>query len=268
MKTFLSSFELKNILLFTVLDSVFLALLYFAATGFNSFLNNKAQLLLGVSSAEQFQNQIITNPSIALTSLSSIKSVLFTAIGGAIFLTIALLLLFSLTQALIWNKLVKKTFSIKHYWKWNLLHLSLMIFIAFYLIIVLILTFLQKIILGSIENLSVVGFIGDFLNMILILIFLFFMFTVYFNFTKKYQVWESIGQSFHLLNSKMKQLWKPFLFIMGVVLLLSIINFFLQKMFPYQYNVMIVLSIILFLIFISWLRIYWVEVLSTDSNTF
>ncbi len=248
-----ASLKEKIVLKLFVMDSIFVLFFYFATNLFGSLIIKQTVALTGGRTVDQIQQLILNNPEQAQAVVGNIKLFLFTFFGGVILILVSSYLLFSLSRFIIWNKLLNKKFDKKRYWKWNLLQLLLLGLFIVYLPIV----FVSKLLINFlIEGMpaKINTFLNLTSNLLLMLVFVTFVFLVYYSFTKKYQVWNSVADVFALVKKKWTKLWKYFLLVLGTGLLLNLILMLLQ---PVLTN--IVLNIAIFLLFLSWARAFLVK---------
>ncbi|GAF84563.1 unnamed protein product [marine sediment metagenome] len=206
---------------------------------------------------EQLQQMLLSmDPGQAEAFLSNIKGFVITFVLGLIVILVGGLLLYSLSRKLIWDYLLEKKFNKKTYWRWNLLNLALIIplliyFFAFGLV---------RLILGYLVSLFksqvVSAVFYDLVNLFFLFILVIFVFLVYYFFTEKYKVWESIGSAFNLIKTKWKDIQPMFLLIVGTAVVLSVVLWPIGKLFAYQQGVLIGINIVVSLLFIAWMRIY------------
>ena len=98
------------------------------------------------------------------------------------------------------------------------------------------------------------------INAFFVLLFTVFVFLAYYSFANKNKVWESVGNTFHLIKKHCSKLWKMFLFIVFTGLIISIISFYIEKqLFLQPLWITTSVSIGILLLFLSWMRLYLVK---------
>jgi len=133
LQQYIDSFKVKKVFWVTFLTD----LIFFGAVGlifsqFSTYLQHKSVEIMAGRTPEQIQQLILSAPEQALPFLEQLKSFLFVSVGTLALLVILTFLLFSLEQAFIWNTLQQKKVTSKTYWRWNLLHLGLIIPLLLY----------------------------------------------------------------------------------------------------------------------------------------
>lgn len=203
---------------------------------------------------EQISQMLLTQaPEQLQLLLSQIMTLALFLIFGLLFLVLAFLFLFSFKEAFIWNLVAKKELTCRRYWRWNGLNLMLFIFLLIFVIFSLLLNLGVSLLDKTISQIVL---------FFLILIFLFFAFIVYIEFVKRYKVFESIGNAFGLIRKSIKKLGFAYLFSLIIILILSLIVLLFNKFIPYL--LMMIITLIIWFIFITWLRFYLFKILEHD----
>lgn len=255
MKNYLNSFKNKNILITIIPDTIIVILFYFLFTGFFGLIQTQIENISGGLPPEQIQQLLLAGTTEqAQQLLTQMQTLVYSfIIVGVLFLAITLLT-FSFSRAWIWNKILKHRLSKKNFWKWVGLHIALLIPIIFYIIIIVFLRAITAAIFGfSQQGLYIAQGI---LSILLVTIFLIYLFLVYKSFTEKYKVWESIGHGFHLIKVNFKKLSKTFSFTILTLIVLNFLLLLINKLFFVQFQLITVLQVIIFLFFVSWMRLY------------
>ncbi|HLC81479.1 MAG TPA: hypothetical protein VJH68_02375 [Candidatus Nanoarchaeia archaeon] len=251
MITFLRSFRWhKDLWKPFLLDSVTILLIAYLWLGLGRWLNSKAYVLSQGRGLEELKRVLITNPESAQAFVANLKWFLVILIGGTLAAIILTLLLFSLSQALIWPA----KFNKKRYWKWNSLNLILLLLLVPYLLLNLAANFMVNLAAAS-------ALIRAAVNGFFLILFLFFLFIVYPTFASTYRIGESISHSLKLFKNKFRVYAKAFLvvFAAGIVLSLAL-NFFYKKFYwlvsgwGKLTSNLIFLGI--FLAYLAWMRFY------------
>jgi len=260
LKSYLNSFKEQKIIRIFLIDFVFFTTIYLLAQGFNYFLQKKSAIFQG-RTANEIQQLILSAPQEAQIILTQLKSFMILFFIGLIFLIVFTVLFYSLTRAYLWNYLLKNKLTKKNYWKWNILVIVLIIPFIIYFFIALVIKLIITQLLFFINNQVVIQIINNYLILILFVIYLIFIFLSYYVFTKKYNVWESLGEAFQLIKIKFKELKIIFLFSLLNLFVISVILFLLTYFLKYQQMLLLFFNLILFLLFLAWLRVYLVKVL-------
>jgi len=256
LKTYLHSFKpSKKMLYLFLIDMVLVGILLGALLFFNGFLNSQAEALTGGKPVDEFKAGLLSaSEGQAKEVLGQVKVLALSLFLGGALLLIFSLLIFSYSTKLSWELLLSK-FSWKTYWRWNGLTIVLTLFAGLWALVYLGFFFLIRVVFSA-DHFLVLWFLR-LLGLIFILLFLLLAFLVNYSFVHKYRVWESLGEGFHLLKKFFPQ---PFLLITATCVLMSIITFLLGKLTSQEliYNL---ISGILFLLFLAWMRIYLVKII-------
>jgi len=255
-KNYLHSFKLKKehwYTLFVDLGFVGAMVLLFYFLG--DMLKEKAELISQGKTTEQIQQMLLSSPEQAEVFLASLKGFVLTFAIGAGIILIGGLLIYSLSRKLIWDHLLKKKFNRKFYWKWNSLNLVLIVLAVIYLFA----SGLVRLVLGYLFSLfksqAVLEMFYNLSNMFFLFLFVIFIFLVYYSFSNKYKVWESIGHAFHLIKTK-KELRPVFLLVPLTAMILALVLWPLGNKFVNQQNILIGINIAVSLLFLAWIRVY------------
>lgn len=251
---FFYSFVDKRIAQYALLDGLFIISLYFLFTTFGEYIKTKSQSLQGFD----VQSMMAGAPEQAAAYLSGLKAFLIVFVIGLILLLLFTWLFYSLTQGLIWSDLTHKKFTKKFFVRFAFLQL---IFCIPFLILTLIISLLKSLITTILNSISTSPFIttlGQIIVLSLIIALLLIAFGVYLRFTLMEKIWQSIGEGFALLGKKNRPIgitllqgWALFVIISVVLLGLGYIT--------KSVAVLTILSIILYLCALAWLRIRFVE---------
>ena len=270
LQQYIDSFKVKKVFWVTFLTD----LIFFGAVGlifsqFSTYLQNRSIEIMAGRTPEQIQQLILSAPEQALPFLEQLKSFLFVSVGTLALLVILTFLLFSLEQAFIWNTLQQKKVTSKTYWRWNLLHLGLIIPLLLYGLgagIVKLGTSSLFQWLGNLnpafyfQNAALVDEIILILNtavsFILVLFVLLILFLIYYTFTEKYKVWGSIGEGLSKLKPQWSRWWRMImLMVMTAVIVTAIAIPVRQVLFLYPLWESI-LNFTVSILFLSWVRTY------------
>jgi len=250
------SFKLKKEQWYPFLvDSVFLFLFTWAVVFFSNLITSKAYLISQGKTADQLKQMLLSMEIDKATAfLSGLKSFFLTFIIGLIVIVIGSLLLFSLSRKLIWTYLLKKKTP---YWKWNGLNLVLIIQVIIFLLIFGVLRILLGTIFTLFKSQIVLDIFYALFSLFTGIILVLYLFLVYFSFTEKYAVWNSIGQAFHLIKVKWSNLWPAFLLILATFGILSLLLWPLNYWLVSYKTLLLILNTLLTLFFLAWARVYW-----------
>lgn len=267
-RQYLHSFKLKADFWYTFLAETITAIvLGFLFLGFGKLLNSRAYAISGGRSLEEFQQYLLSGSlDVSQQFLFDVRLFALLLVIGSLLLIMVSLFLFSLSQSLIWSRLCGRSWSKKRYWRWNLITFLLaLIILPFFLVFLIVRVIVSLIPVGGDVFQAVVS---PSLSLIFAVLFLFFLILAYFSFMQRYKAGESLGNVFHLLKVKWSSLWRSFFFTMITVVLLSVILYFFQKFFllyrPEWQRTLV--SLFLFLLFLSWMRMYLVNILK-DEHT-
>jgi len=217
-KEFLRTFRFKsNFLYILFYDLLFYGVIVPLFSLF-SFLMNKKMVAVDPSILSNFNPSSLTNVTAAQTqqmqlALQSLQGFMYTLIIGIILLIIIGLLVFTLTRTLIWNHLLKKKFDIKKYLKFNLLNLLLaLLAVILYVIIRIIAPFIINPLIRISFNFAL--FVSATLFLLIFIAVIYFVSLVFFNYTKKEEVFGSISKTFKLIKTIFHKIYISYLFIL------------------------------------------------------
>jgi hypothetical protein len=255
-KTLLKSFKLSNKLKITFLiELVFMTIIVSLASLFNWLLTVKSNTFSNGQTPEQVKLLFASmGPDQMNSFVNQLQSYLYFLIIGFIIIAVTTLILFSLSRAMIWSKLLKNKLSIKNWKRWVLLNIAILVPILLFLIIYAIVKIMINLIITSvITNNNALLIVNLVINYALFLFLLIFIFLVFYSFAKDQKVWQSIGHSFSLIK---KTFWKYYLFVLIVSLLMNVIGYLISLLIA-----SLIINMILLVLFISWARVYLVKVL-------
>lgn len=236
---------------------------------FNSAVQAQSIVVMQGKTAEQIKEMIASSAVESTPFMHNLTSFLIFVIGGIILLSLLTFLAFSLTQAAIWNHLLGKKLTGKNYWRWNLLHLTLIIPLLFYLVIFLVF----KLIFGSLFKFiislfstfyfqhislmsSVLKILNNMVTFYLIVILFLFVFLIYFRFTQEYKVWFSIGEGFALFKKHFKAFFRVAFYGFFVMLIAGLLVIPIQ-LYILEPFLAIGLQLVIVFGYLAWLRIYF-----------
>ena len=260
LKNYFNSFKLKKEHRFTLLvDGLFLLIMSVGLYLFNILITQRAYLISGGKSTADIKQMLLSmDPVRAQAFLATLKSFMFLFTMGSIILIVGGLFLYSFTRQRIWNYLTKHK---SKYWKWNVLNLVLILPLLIYLILFGLVKLVFTSLFHSIKNLWLASFLNSLVSLFFLMLFVIFIFLVYYNFSKTYEAWNSIGQAFGILKKKWSRIWPLFLFGISTSLLLSVLFWPISKIFAtysvstayWLYGIFGGIATFLFMV---WLRIY------------
>ena len=254
----LSSFKNKKILPVFLIDIIFIGVVLFLSYSYSKVVEAK---YLAIGKTQEELQQILLAASEELVKLAPIlQSFLLILLLGGLLLIVVLFILYSFSRAKIWNKLLNKELTKKNFWKWNSLNLLLILILLVYIIPVAVVKFITGNIFNLINNPTIVLYLDNIINSLLTLFFLGFVYLIYYNFTRKYLVWSSIGDSFNMLKSKWSSFYKLLLVFIVVNSILSLIFYYPIKIYS-ESLVIIIINFILIILVFSWFKTYFVSTL-------
>jgi len=241
-KDFADSFKPKISWLYIILfDLLFYGITVLLVKGVGSYLAGKSNAInlpviedLTALTAEQVQ-----------PIASQVQSLVISTILLSILIFVVILGTWSLSRGLIYSILLKKEFNKKSFKKFILLNLFL------FVVITIILTFFTAI--GLILQELVLSY--RYVFYLVFLVIAYYLSINYIIFTKHNKVFESIGKALEFGTKNMPKLLIPCLLILIVSLILTNIQPFLGiplAIAPF-------VSLIVFVIFMAWARIYFVH---------
>lgn len=253
-KEYFNSFKFNKLHLYTFLVDFatfwIIALFFFLYT---SLIKTKTESLLQGGTIDNLQQFLLTAPVAQVQQFSvAMREYVFLFFGGLIVLIALTLLIISLSRALIWHKIKQK--KLAKFWKWNSLHLAFLIPLIPYLLIFLIIKLIVMAFIKTSPMLSLI--IGSLLNIIALLLFLYFAFFSYSHFTKHNQVFSAMGNAFKLFRKRYLKITKTLLFAIVTASIITVILYPIGLQLQYQPRILQIISMFFTFAFLSWLRLY------------
>jgi len=261
LKNYLNSFKPKKELGYTLLVEIIAIMailaLFLSLSGILTYQSNKISdgksveeiKALLLSGSEQYNQQFLQN----------IRGLVLTFAFGGITVLVAILFLFSLSQALVWYKLTQQKLTNKNYWRWNGLNLAVMVLLVVFILLYALIIFTLNTFLPA-TNTS--AWLLRILNILILMAILTIVFSIYYSFSQKYKVWESIGQGFYNLKKHWNKVWKVYLLSLITYVILQLLIYLIALPIvksTFTQNLMSGISFFLFLVFVSWMRNYVFE---------
>ena len=262
---YIQSFKVKEEFWYAyVIEAITVTLLTLLFVTFGRLLNSRAMAISGGKSVEELKAALIAGTVEANQAfLTNIKVFTFLLVLGTIVVVMVALLLWSLSQALVWAAVLKTSFSRKRYWRWNGLTLVVvLLIIPYFLSFALIKSLANLIIPSGYQQASFI--IGNSISFIFLMAYLLFLCGFSSVFAQRYKVWESLGHTFRLFKARWNSVWKMFLLALGTGLLLSVILAYMQRWAAW--NQFYLVQIAFFLLYFSWLRFYLVRVIHEPAS--
>ncbi len=258
---YLHSLKLNRNFWYTfILEAVALAAIILIILAFGNILTAKAYAISGGKSQDELKLMLLSGTEeTAKDFLTKIKTFTVLFVGGGILLILILLMLFSLAQKSIWDKLTSQKFSWLNFWRWNMMMLLLILFFIIYILVYALFRLTINLLIpltGTAYTLT-----WQIINLFFLLVFLLFTLIILYSLAEKHKVWEGIGNTFHLIKSHWNKLWKAFLLSWVTIILLSLILWLLSKTLSlasifFSATAWTVITVAFFLAFVSWMRIY------------
>lgn len=226
---------------------------------FFSYITAKGAELTGGQTSDQLQNMILNSPTNQVATFASeLKTFIIIFIAGLLILLLVSSLFFVYTRKKIWGTLVE--IKSVPFSRWFGLQVLVSVFAILYGLVVAIFRTGVTIVLNSAGQ-NAIAIITAIISVIFLLIFLFFSFAVGYGLQKKGKVFEGISLGLSELFGNMRLVCGVFLFGL-VVLALITLFFYLGQSLTYVSSFTItVINITLFILYLSWLRWYFVKVI-------
>ena len=268
--TFIHSFRFSEKHWFSfVLDFVLVGLIVLLFSLWNNLAKSKYIALVGTTPPADFQQLLLSKaPDQLQIFVQQLQTFLIFFIIGFVLLLLFSWLLFSLDIAVVWNYLLNKPFHFRRYWRWNVLHLALILPVLVYFFLFI----LVKVILGvgfsALTTQSLVlQNIDQFVNFFAALFLLIVLSLIYYSFSTGYAVFQSIVAGFNLLQQHWKSLWRALLLMVVVAYVVSFIIWLLQRQFILSSTIMLGINIFISLLYLSWLRMYLLSLIHESPHS-
>lgn len=260
--TFKESFKFKKIFLkIFLIEAIFFSLIYFLWVLVTKFITYKNATFSPGQTTDQIKEFLVTAPPEELSVfLSHLKSYFFSVFGSFILFVVLAILLFALSQGLIWHLIKGKKLTLKHYSRWLGL---ISIFGFFFLATFFVYLFIKFIIILLIQShANWVSPVSQIMNLIYLLAVLFIFFLASYHLADSGKVFKSIGEGFMAIKHKFSGISWSYLFSLllavAMTLVLYLVFRYVLAVQPYVNYFNAVIS----LLFLAWLRLYLVKVLS------
>ncbi len=256
--------------------SFFLDLIYFSIVitlflRLGNYFQQKIYVLTGGRTTEEIQQLLSTSPDQLVPLLTQLKSLLIFFIGTILLSVLFTFLFYSFTQGRLWSYLLHKPFSLNHFWHWNLLHLVLIAPVLSYSVIAFMIKITWSFMVKSLITASptlyfqqslLLNWLQQALNngmsFMLMVFFLLILFLTYYHFIQKDKAWAAIGEALHSLRVYWSSLWRLQLLATVTGLILTAMIIPIRKFLIASPSWSLALDIIIFLLFLAWLRVYLV----------
>ncbi|MBW2981349.1 hypothetical protein KY343_00585 [Candidatus Woesearchaeota archaeon] len=258
-KLFINSFKLKsNFIYIALYDLLFYSVMILFIL-FSNILEKKSaaidpDILSKLTSAV---NVTAAQTQELQQMAQSMQSFIYFLIFGIIFLTIAALLIYTLSRTLIWNNLLEKKFDLKKYLKFNVLNIVFAVILGIILYIILRLRMSVMLFLVDI-SIDFALIVSSILFLIIFTAISYFSSLLYINYTLKPEIFNSFSRTFKLIKNKFQNISYSYLFIFITAILASLIAriFWLVPFQIQQYS-----NIVIVILFAAWMRIYILNVI-------
>lgn len=261
---YLHSFNVDRRFAYTLfVDALLVVLVVTLFLMLGNVLESRASAISGGKSPEELKTALLTGSiENSQAFLSNVKLFALVMVGSFIIIFLAVLFLTSLSRSLVWRRMLDQPFSFKRYWRWNLITLLLGCMAVIFVLLYVLVRILGNVLL-PLSNDTTYALVVQFLNGIFLISFLFIAGSIYYSFAQRYKVLESVAHGFSLLKVHWSNIWKAFLLVLLTGIILSFITYYFQKTFllyqPPWLNAII--SVVVLLLFISWLRLYLFSIL-------
>ncbi|MFC1734194.1 hypothetical protein ACFL6I_28150 [candidate division KSB1 bacterium] len=235
-------------LLIFAFDLVFFALMYPLIYLYGYFINRLIAPYMGLDVASLTSQ---STDQLAIYQQSLTNLIVFTVLL-TIALVLLLVLVWSVSRALIWTRLLARKMTFRYFGKFYLLNL---VWIA---ISTIVLVFFGTIFYASGSANKILGIITGIIFLIVFITLVYLMYILYYVFTKGDNlVWKSLKEAFVLGTMRCPKLTLPVVLVLGTV----VVSFatLLFKLLPKI--MMDVLSYVVFFGVFAWVKIYAVDVL-------
>ncbi len=268
-KNYLDSFKLTKIYWQTLLTDtsaiLFILLMWFSL---GTLLSSRVYEITAGKTVEEFKAYMLSGSLEAnqalLSSVKSFAVIFFVAVTLALILT---LVIASLSGMIVWEKLFQhKKFAWKRLAGWCGLILLLLLVALLYLLLFGFLRVLLNLFTAVVSNYAYL-LITRVIDYVVFLAFLVFTFFVFYSYSETGKVWQSVSHAFSLIGLRFSRLWKAFIFIAITGIVVGLLTSLAQRfMFSFPSWVFLLFSLCLFLLFLSWTRLYVLKVIGHGAE--
>jgi hypothetical protein len=244
LKLFLESFKFKKNFLYTIAyDALFFIIAILFIKLFGSILGRMSSNV-----DMSIINKAVLSPSpaqaeILKMTLTNAKAVVY-GLGIAIVLYLIIIIFaWSFSRGLIYSKLLNKKFNNRFYWKFLSLNL------VFYIPLLII----------SIAFVYVIKEIPQAIYILILVLLAIFYFLAlsYISFVKNNKIFKAIGNALEFGFTKIHKMLIPLIFILIMFVIMSLLTALI--IMNLSFSIKPYVSLFIFLIYLAWLRIYFVN---------
>lgn len=245
-----------------IIDAVTVLILCSLFLGYAAVLEQKAAAISAGRSVEQLKLELLAaDEGFNKQFLSNVRWFAAVFFAGSVVVVLLALIIFSYSRQILWRELCEKRKSWKLNWRWNGMILVMALFVLLYGLLILTLRLIINAFI-TVENETIYFLVMQGLNVLMLLGALIFLFTASYSFLQKGKVWEAVGNTFDLLRTRWSTVWKVFVLSIITGIILSALAFYIdQSLFLQPLWLRAVINGTIFLLFISWMRLYVVNTL-------
>ncbi len=254
--TFFNSFTKKRILTTLLYDTLSFGAIGLLMWVFAVILNQRAYAISGGQGPVELKAALLVAGAGAQELISNLQFFVYFAVFGSIFVVALSLGIAAYSRARVWAVVLGKKFEKNRFWRWVGLFI---IYFFLSMVYILIVVLLRSFFAFFIESLSAQTFalVVNIFNLSFLLLFIVATFILFDAFSRKYKVFEAVGEFFLIVSKRWSKLWRGFLLTLIVLGLLSILFTALQQiLFTFPNWIYPTLYLIVTLLFLSWIRSY------------
>jgi hypothetical protein len=259
-KHYLRSLKAGSIHAYSLLvDLLYVGFITLITTGAARMATEQGLRIINAVPGKDLQQYVLSLPPEEMELFYiQIRNFVIQYVAAFILIPILALLLYSLSNALIWNRINKTSLTKKNYWRWNGLYLAMPLFMILFAIAFIITRYILQYLPFSPE------LIHGITLLIFLTAFLIFLFTVSFFFVKEYKVFQSIGHALHYLKTHKKRTLIQYAFALTTILILQLIQLPFRVYYFIYPTRALVIQVIILLVYLAWLRVYVAEQITTQ----
>ncbi|HIJ11080.1 TPA: hypothetical protein HA278_03405 [Candidatus Woesearchaeota archaeon] len=190
-------------------------------------------------------------------NLQSYIIFIIVAISLTCLLTLAI---YGMSRQYLWGYLTRTPFKAKQSWKWMILSIVLVALFFFYAIPAFLTRTILTFLTSTFQNESLVAGVSATLGSWFVFIYLLFIFVVFHEFAKKQRIFATLMNVYKTFSQRKREFGKLIFVLLGAIVAVGFISFVVTK-FIFHPTYLMIYHTAIFLLFLSWLRLYTVKVL-------
>ena len=246
-----------------ITDALLFGILLISFLLFTNYVQDSVYGLNSITHPDYIQQRLSEMTSAEVQAfVVEMRTFLYGFVGGTFFLVLMTIFLFSLSNSVLWKKLLHQQFTWKTIPRW----MGLTCFLILLLIIFLLITLVLRVVLTYFftritTNELALSVFNNALSIGMLLIFVLFIFLTFYHLAKDNVVFNSIGKAFKMMK---KKFWILFLLAWITAHIPLVIALPFDNVLRFNQPLLKVLAVMITLIYLTWLRIYLLKSVESE----